>query len=137
MSAQHYVNALFPKSPWPFAEMTISSSVNLEGALGWLPEDAQDTGAEAQAENIRICHNFDHYDSTGGFTLAYRKATPHNNCRMVEVAVAYCSPHDVFSKKVGARRALDNFLDGQTVMVPARTDGDHSIVWNLRKMFTI
>jgi hypothetical protein len=134
MSAQHYVNALFPqKDLWPFAAMTaIARDIEQE----WATVDVLDTGALAQAENIRICHSFEP-DEPGGFTLAYRKVTPHINCRMVEVAVAYCSPHDTFSKKVGARRALDNFLDGATVLVPARTEGDHSIVWNLRWMFTI
>lgn len=134
MSAQHYVNALFPqKELWPFATMTaIAKDIEQE----WTTEGELDTGAQAQAENIRICHSFDP-DEFGGVTIAYRKVTPHNNCRMVEVAVAYCSPHDTFSKKVGARRALDNFLDGATVLVPARTHGDHSIIWNLRRMFTI
>jgi hypothetical protein len=133
MSAQHYVNALFPQNPWPFATMT---TLGTEIEQEWAAVDALDTGALAQANNIRICHQFEP-DVPGGFTLAYRKVTPHNNCRMVEVAVAYCSPHDTFSKKVGARRALDNFLDGATVLVPARTEGDHSSVWNLRRMFII
>jgi beta-glucosidase/6-phospho-beta-glucosidase/beta-galactosidase len=134
MSAQHYVNALFPhKELWPFATMT---ALGAEIEQEWAAVDALDTGALAQAENIRICHSFEP-DEPGGVSIAYRKVTPHNNCRMVEVAVAYCSPHDTFSKKVGARHALDNFLDGATVLVPARTDGDHSIIWNLRNMFTI
>lgn len=136
MSAQHYVNTLFPKALWPFAAMTaIAQDIAKEGPPSAALE-TMDTGELAQIQNIRICHCFEP-DEPGGFTLAYRKVTPHNNCRMVEVAVAYCSPHDIFSKRVGARRALDNFLDGATVLVPARTDGDHSIVWNLRKMFTI
>ena len=136
MSAQHFVNSTLglPRPTlWPFATMT---TLGAEIEQEWATEDVLDTGALAQAENIRICHSFEP-DESGGFTLAYRKVTPFINCRMVEVAVAYCSPHDVFSKKIGARRALDNFLDGATVLVPARTEGDHSIVWNLRRMFTI
>jgi hypothetical protein len=136
MSAQHYVNAMLPfqhTAMWPFATMTaIAQDIEQE----WATAEALDTGALAQAESIRICHSFEP-DVPGGVTIAYRKANEFNNCRMVEVAVAYCSPHDVFNKKVGARRALDNFLDGATVLVPARTEGDHSIVWNLRRMFTI
>lgn len=133
MSAQHYVNSLFPKALWPFEAMAaLANDVEQE----WAATDPLDTGALAQQHDIRICHSFDP-EQPGGVTIAYRKANEFNNCRMVEVAVVYCSPYDVFSKKIGARRALDNFLNGQTVEVPARTAGDHSIVWNLRKMFTI
>jgi hypothetical protein len=54
---------------------------------------------------------------------------------MVEVATAYCSPQDIFSKKIGTRTALINFLMGKTIMIPARRkDNDDAIVLTLRNI---
>jgi len=72
----------------------------------------------------------------GGVTIAYRKCSDTRNSRMVEVAVAYCSPADTFSKKVGYALATKAFLDGRTILVPARSSKeDESIPHNLRAMF--
>lgn len=88
-------------------------------------------------EGVSICHVMG--KPRGGVTMAYRKANDFKNCRMVEVAVAYCSPADIFSKKVGTANARSNFLDGRTIMVPARDPaaGDESIPVILKAMFTL
>lgn len=86
--------------------------------------------------NIQICHAFDPFKNKGGVTIAYSVLSEFKNTRMVEVAVAYCSPHDVFNKKIGTKIALDRFLNEETIMVPARTRNSNSdIPFNLRKMF--
>jgi len=90
---------------------------------------------EAQAQGILIIHAMG-YKNKGGVTIAYRKMNQHKNCRMVEVATAYCSPQDVFSKKIGTRTAFGNFLQGKTIMVPARRkDNDNEVVYTLRNIF--
>jgi hypothetical protein len=85
---------------------------------------------------IFICHGFNPFKNKGGVTIAYSIMNDFKNTRMVEVAVAYCSPHDVFNKKIGTQIAVDRFLNNETIMVPARTDKSNSgIPDTLRKMF--
>jgi hypothetical protein len=84
---------------------------------------------------IRICHGYNRRDNRGGVTIAYRKCSEWRNTRMVEVALAYCSPKDSFNKKIGAELAVDRFINGNTVMVPVRYGHDDTIVGNLLVMF--
>lgn len=86
-------------------------------------------------EKINITHCMGS-SGEGGVTIAWRKTSDTKNARMVEVAVAYCSPADTFTKKIGKELALDNFYSGQTVLVPARSwKSDDTIPHNLRNMF--
>lgn len=75
------------------------------------------------ANRVRVVHFFDKTDPKGGVTVAYRKTSEHNSSNMVEVAVAYCSSKDSFSKKIGTGLALQNFEAGSTILVPARVSG--------------
>ena len=84
---------------------------------------------------VRVCHAF-YPNEKGGVSIAYEKASDTKNARMVWVSVAYCSPHDSFSRKVGTSRVLELWHEGERVLVPARTaNSDASIVPNLRNMF--
>ncbi len=85
--------------------------------------------------NIKICHGYDPRHNRGGVTIAYRKTSEWKNTRMVEVALAYCSPQDSFNKKIGAQLAVNRFLNENTVLVPVRNGHDDTIVGNLLYMF--
>lgn len=86
-------------------------------------------------EKVNITHCMG-ANGKGGVTLAWRKVSNTKNARMVEVAAAYCSPSDTFTKKIGKELAMDNFMAGCTVVVPARSDkNDDTIPPNLRDMF--
>lgn len=75
----------------------------------------------------------EHYN---GVTIAYRRVTNTKNNRMVDVSVSYCSKHDSFNKKVGARQAMANFLNGNSISVPVRqNNSDEQMIENLRQMF--
>ena len=118
---------------WPFP-MIVPIDANLEPPRPAMVVD----GSYARANGISIIHSFDVYCPTDGFTIAYRKANNYKNCRMVEVAIAYCSPHDTFSKKKGSKIAVTNFLEGKTVLVPARKfNNDKSIELTLIATFSI
>jgi len=51
-------------------------------------------------------------------TVAYRPQ--QHKGHTLEIATSVCSPNDVFCKKVGTKRAIENFLAGHTVRVPDR-----------------
>lgn len=86
--------------------------------------------------DIKVCHLFDKYRPYGGITVAYKKCSDFHNTRMVEIAVACCSKNDIYNKKVGARLAMERFLDGYTIELPLRSNNsDSSIVTNITKMF--
>lgn len=112
---------------WPFPEETLSTVIP--------PSTVQD----GLAHGVKLLHctglslYSEHYN---GATIAYRRVTTTKNNRMVDVAVSYCSKHDSFNKKVGARLAMENFRDGYTISVPIRqNNSDEQMIENLRQMF--
>lgn len=74
-----------------------------------------------------------------GVTVAYRPAIENTNGRMLEVAVSYCSPEDVFKKKHGKYQALLKLSQGVMVHVPLagmlRDEGPESVDTVLLTMF--
>ena len=127
MSAANFVESFAKLAGiWPDKFISVSE---------YLEEPKAISADEAQAHGILIVHARS-AKNKGGVTIAYRKMNAHKNCRMVEVATAYCSPQDTFSKKIGTRNALTNFLMGKTVMVPARrNNNDDDTVVTLRNIF--
>lgn len=53
-----------------------------------------------------------------GCTIAYRPAINSPDCRMIQVAVAYCAPEDEFKKKIGRTLATHKLVYGEFVNVP-------------------
>ena len=131
MIKPHYTNTSnpidFPQLAWPFPTPITKRERPMI--------DAQTIQGMMIDHNIRICHGYNPYDNRGGVTIAYRKCSTWSNTRMVEVSLAYCSPKDSFNKKIGVELAVTRFLDGYTVMVPARHGHDNTIVGNLLAMF--
>ncbi len=64
-------------------------------------------------------------------TVVYR--VPKRGDRVIEIATAVLHPLDDYSKKVGAKIAIDNFLAGKTVLIPRQPK--ESPVLTLRAMF--
>jgi hypothetical protein len=54
----------------------------------------------------------------GGMTVAFKKSNRYPRGRMVEVAVAVCSPDDTFSRKIGTKLALEKFFSEQVIELP-------------------
>jgi len=127
MSAANFIESFAKRAGiWPNRWMSMEE---------YLEDTPPVSANEAQTVGILITHARA-VKGKGGVTIAYRKMNAYKNCRMVEVAVAYCSPQDIFSKKIGTRKALDNFLTGKTIMIPARSVGDDDgIVAALRSIF--
>ena len=125
---KHYTNTTSPtdfpaaRQHWPFPTNPIPMKTH-----SYL-DDMMD-------HDIRICHGYNPSDNRGGVTIAYRKCSDWRNTKMVEVSVAYCSSKDSFNKKIGVELAVDRFMNGNTIMVPARDKTDDSIVGNLLNMF--
>lgn len=65
-------------------------------------------------------------------TIVYK--LPTRGARTLEIATAILHPSDDYTKKVGAKIAIDNFLAGKTVLVP-RKYRRSSPVLSLREMF--
>ena len=54
----------------------------------------------------------------GGMTIAFKKSNRYPRGRMVEVAVAVCSPDDTFSRKTGTKIALEKFFSEEIIELP-------------------
>lgn len=88
-----------------------------------------------QLTGIKILHVFDPGHNHGGVTIVWSRCEEYRNSRMVEVAVAYCHPQDKYVRKTGARMAIDRWLNGNTVVVPAGDASNQVVSYNLQKMF--
>lgn len=109
------------RAAWPFPVGNKPDAVHLQRAKAPAPSTTKQDFMVAN--RVRVVHFFDKNDPKGGVTVAYRKTSEHNSSNMVEVAVAYCSPKDQFSKKIGTELALDYFNQGRAILVPARVSG--------------
>lgn len=69
----------------------------------------------ARKNDIGLVHV---HNVKGGITVAFRAATPHKNCYMVDVAVKTCSINDTFVKRIGAVGAIEAFYAGETIQLP-------------------
>lgn len=85
---------------------------------------------------VSIVHAFNKENPKGGVTIAYRQCEYFKNSKMVEVTAVYCSEADSFSRKIGTKMALNKFAKGETMLVPARINGEKTDVpVTLRNMF--
>lgn len=57
--------------------------------------------------------------------IAYSKTINMPDCRMIQVAVAWCAPEDTFKRKVGKYQALLKMYSGQVVQVPLGWEFDN------------
>jgi hypothetical protein len=64
---------------------------------------------------LRVMH-FRPNEHQAGMTVAYQQT----NRNTIQVATAIVHPFDTFTKKVGTRLAIDNFVGGQTAYLPIR-----------------
>ena len=94
----------------------------------------------AREDNINLLYHFDKEDTkAGGYTIAYRPSAGYvgrKHGKMVDVAVAYCSEGDTFSKKIGREAAIKNFWAGMIIQVPALAYGEDELHNCLREMFS-
>jgi len=73
----------------------------------------------------------------GGMTIAYKKSSRYKSGRMVEVAVAVCSPEDTFSRKIGTKIALEKFFLEQVIELPLLGSyTEENISWAVKQAFT-
>ena len=91
-------------------------------------------------EGINLLYYFNpDYPRDGGYTIAYRESRGYigrKPGKMVDVAVAYCSEGDTFSKKIGRELAILNFQNHMYVQVPAMMYGKEQLHHCLREMFS-
>jgi hypothetical protein len=122
---------------WPFTAEKIQAAK----AYARIIEDASTSVAEtAREDGIQLLYHFDREDpKSGGYTIAYRPSQGYvgrKSGKMVDVAVAYCSEGDTFSKKIGREQAIMNFRAGMFIQVPAMLYGEDYLHTCLREMFT-
>lgn len=76
--------------------------------------DTRNNGELLEAHGLKLVHIRPNSDFTGrGMTVAYRTL----NKNVIEIATAIVHTNDTFSKKVGARIAINNFIAGRTVYI--------------------
>lgn len=81
------------------------------------PVAKSNNGELLKLHNLKIIH-FRPTDHHPGVTIAFQ----HTNKNVVEVATAVVHPFDTFTKKVGTKLAIENFIGGRTVFLPIRRD---------------
>ena len=71
---------------------------------------------------------------TGGATIAWRRAGEDSRNRMVEVAIAFCSPRDIFVRRIGTLHALEYFFDGAAILMPIGSVNTEQIHDSVRRI---
>jgi hypothetical protein len=121
---------------WPFTPEKVAAAE----AYAKIDEVAPTLAELARQDGIQLLYHFDReYPTAGGYTIAYRPSQGYvgrKHGKMVDVAVAYCSEGDTFSKKIGRDAAIMNFRCGQFIQVPALLYGDDYLHTCLREMFS-
>lgn len=72
--------------------------------------------SDAEANGVHIVHC--RIGRTGGATIAWRRIGDDSRNRMVEVSMSFCSPRDVFVRRVGSFHALTNYFEGASIVLP-------------------
>ena len=70
----------------------------------------------------------------GGATVAWRRFGDDARNRMVEVAISFCSPKDVFVRRIGTLNALSYFYDGGVILMPIGSTDSASINDTVRRI---
>lgn len=118
-----FTKAFEPWKYWPGILDSVGSENATSRTMNAVYDQRKpDVIAEGLAQGIKLvhCKTIRKGMPYNGVTIAYRKTEDSRNNRMVEVAVAYCSKYDTFIKKRGAELAMQRFLNGETVTIPAR-----------------
>lgn len=98
-------------------------------------EEYKELLERAKEDGVHFVHIFDKDHHKGGCTVAWQRANPFKNCKMINVAVAYCSEEDYFCRKVGAYNVLSNAYNGQFIKVPLNNEDSAVVVNNIYNMF--
>ena len=76
--------------------------------------DTRNNGELLAAHGLRLVHVRPENDFRGrGMTIAFREV----NRNVIEISTAIVHTNDTFTKKVGARVAIENFVAGRTVYI--------------------
>ena len=154
----HFTNTLNPmieqQELWPFprAVPTEEVGISLDKLLKALDdmetitkseqrqrdeEYRLDLMAKATILGVGLVHIYDTIDHKGGLTVAFRKVSQFGSGKMVQCAVNTCSNKDSFSKKIGARGALEKFFNGETIELPIlEVWAEEDLNWAVKTAFT-
>jgi hypothetical protein len=80
--------------------------------------------------DLRVRHFFDednpnYFGGGRAFTVVFRKKNRH----VMEIATSICHSMDVFSKRVGTVKAIDNFINDRKICIP--------IIYNEQETLTL
>jgi hypothetical protein len=96
-----------------------------------------DLMAKATILGVGLVHIYDTENHKGGLTVAFRKVSQFGSRKMVQCAVNTCSNKDSFSKKIGAKGALEKFFNGETIELPILESwGEEDLNWVVKHSFT-
>lgn len=74
--------------------------------------------AAKHAGDVHVVSDPCYLSDANGVSIAYRPSIENTNCRMLDVAVSYCSPEDKYKRKHGKYQALMRLADGEVVKMP-------------------
>jgi hypothetical protein len=97
--------------------------------------------AAKRARNVHVVSDPCYLDGAVGVSIAYRPSIENTNCRMLDVAVSYCSPEDKYKRKHGKYQALKRLAAGEVVKMPHAqlllNDGPEAVNEVLIAAFTV
>ncbi len=123
-------------TPWPFpTTFRISASSDTFSMGASRINMVESVGDRLSALGLKVVHINDVQDGRYKFTIVYRPCLENGSPKMYEMAVAVCSPKDVYVRKIGVELALTRFEASEVMILPLahRVDAETTI----RCMFSL
>ena len=98
----------------------------------------QDLNEFMKTQKLKVTYGFDRDNPrSGGVTVVWGFPFDDTcqNSTILEVSAVYCSPKDSFNKKEGLYRALTEFSEGRTILMPLGHGERFNIPYRLRSVF--
>lgn len=100
-------------------------------------QDYENQLNKAKRQDVHLVHTFDVGYPFGGFAFVWQRTTDNPRCKMIRVAVSYCSEKDQYCRKIGAYNALNNFFEDNWILLPVGNADSAIIVQRLRDILDI
>lgn len=130
-------------SAWPFPVYTETTTtfedkpVKLKDNPNFDKFDYKDQKDWANATQVKTIVSPDGNYASNGYVVAYKRAMPHAaDCKMIQVAISFCSVDDDFKKKVGKYHAYLKLRYGEFIQLPLAFYSDVEIEEILTDMFS-
>ena len=112
----------------------------MEEAVGFNRPEYETLKAAAIEDGVQLVHIRrpvlnENVARFGGATVAWRRVNYNPKAKMIEIAISWCNPKDVFCRRIGSWVALNNFYEQATITLPIGSEDNSEVVNSIYTCF--